>query len=89
MRVRQSLASPLYPTIRFAFTDHTIPRLGRGHLLRLYFELMGIRAALSSLLVPFVKTSHNQILAVDVLLAWWYGLAWGAEWSPSETGGIG
>jgi hypothetical protein len=48
-------------------------------LLRLYFELMGLRAAFVPLLVPFTKTSNNQISAVDVLLAWWYGLALGAE----------
>jgi hypothetical protein len=48
-------------------------------LLRLYFELIGVRAALAPLLAPFVKTSNNQIPAVDVLLAWWYGLALGAE----------
>jgi hypothetical protein len=48
-------------------------------LLRLYFELLGLRAALIPLLEPFAKTSNNQIPAVDVLLAWWYGLALGAE----------
>jgi hypothetical protein len=48
-------------------------------LLRLYFEVIGLRAALAPLLTPFTKTSNNQIPAVDVLLAWWYGLALGAE----------
>mgnify|MGYP003547573850 CR=1 FL=1 len=38
-----------------------------------------MRAALLPLLVSFTKTSNNQIAAVDVLLAWWYGLALGAE----------
>jgi hypothetical protein len=40
---------------------------------------MGLRAMLAPWLVPFTKTSNNQIPAVDVLLAWWYGLALGAE----------
>ncbi|MDF0667332.1 MAG: hypothetical protein P0119_14825 [Nitrospira sp.] len=53
--------------------------MGGAILLRLYFELMGLRATLAPLLVPFAKTSNNQIPAVDVLLAWWYGLALGAE----------
>jgi hypothetical protein len=72
-------ASPLYPKIRFAFTDHPITVWAGAILLRLYFELIGLRAALAPLLVPFAKTSHNQIPAVNVLLAWWYGLALGAE----------
>ncbi|HMS83335.1 MAG TPA: hypothetical protein PKD12_06765 [Nitrospira sp.] len=79
MRARQALASPLYPKIRFAFTDHPITVWAGAILLRLYFELIGLRAALAPLLVPFAKTSNNQIPAVDVLLAWWYGLALGAE----------
>ena len=48
-------------------------------MLRLYFELIGLRAALAPVLMPFTKTSNNQIPARDVLLAWWYGLALGAE----------
>jgi hypothetical protein len=48
-------------------------------LLRLDFELMELRAALVQLLVPFTKTSNNQISAVDVLLAWWYRLALSAS----------
>lgn len=79
MRVRQSPASPLYPKIRFAFTDHPITVWAGAILLRLYFELIGLRPALTPLLAPFTKTSNNQIPAVDVLLAWWYGLALGAE----------
>ena len=79
MRTRQPPASPLYPKIRFAFTDHPITVWAGAILLRLYFELIGLRAALAPLLVPFAKTSNNQIPAVDVLLAWWYGLALGAE----------
>ena len=79
MRARQALTSPLYPKIRFAFTDHPITVWAGAILLRLYFELIGLRAALAPLLVPFAKTSNNQIPAVDVLLAWWYGLALGAE----------
>jgi hypothetical protein len=79
MRARQVLASPLYPKIRFAFTNHPITVWAGAILLRLYFELIGLRAALAPLLVPFAKTSNNQIPTVEVLLAWWYGLALGAE----------
>ena len=79
MRIRQPLASPLYPKIRFAFTNHPITVWAGAILLRLYFELMGLRTALSPLLAPFIKTSNDQIPAADVLLAWWYGLALGAE----------
>lgn len=79
MRARPAPASPLYPKIRFAFTDHPITVWAGAILLRLYFELIGLRAALVPLLTPFAKTSNNQIPAVDVLLAWWYGLALGAE----------
>lgn len=79
MRPRQALTSPLYPKIRFTFTDHQITVWAGAILLRLYFELIGLRATLTPWLVPFTKTSNNQIPAVDVLLAWWYGLALGAE----------
>jgi hypothetical protein len=79
MRACPVLASPLYPKIRFAFTDHPITVWAGAILLRLYFELIGLRAALAPLLMPFAKTSNNQIPAMDVLLAWWYGLALGAE----------
>ncbi len=79
MHARQVLASPLYPKIRFAFTNHPITVWAGAILLRLYFELIGLRAALAPLLVPFAKTSNNQIPTVEVLLAWWYGLALGAE----------
>ncbi len=79
MRRRRDQASPLYPKLRFAFTDHPITVWAGAILLRLYFELIGLRAALVPLLVPFAKTSNNQIPAVDVVLAWWYGLALGAE----------
>jgi len=79
MRLRPAPASPLYPKIRFACTDHPITVWAGAILLRLYFELIGLRAALGPLLTPFAKTSNNQIPAVDVLLAWWYGLTLGAE----------
>lgn len=79
MRARPVVASPLYPKIRFAFTDHPITVWAGAILLRLYFELIGLRAALAPLLVPFAKMSNHQIPAVDVLLAWWDGLALGAE----------
>lgn len=79
MRARPVPASPLYPKIRFAFTDHPITVWAGAILLRLYFELIGLRAALAPVLTPFTKTSNNQIPARDVLLAWWYGLALGAE----------
>jgi hypothetical protein len=48
-------------------------------LLRLYFEWIGLRTALVPVLMPFMKTSNHQILAVDVQLAWRYGLTMGAE----------
>ena len=79
MRPRQPLASPLYPTVRFAFTDHPITVWAGAILLRLYVELLGLRTILGPVLAPFTKTSNNQIPTVDVLLAWWYGLALGAE----------
>lgn len=79
MRPRQPPTSPLYPKIRFAFTDHPITVWAGAILLRLYFELMGVRAGVAPLLAPFAKRSNNQIPAVDVLLAWWHGLALGAE----------
>lgn len=79
MRPRPAPVSPLYPKLRFAFTDHPITVWAGVILLRLYFELIGLRGALAPLLLPFAKTSNNQIPAVDVLLAWWYGLALGAE----------
>ena len=79
MHAHSAPASPLYPKIRFAFTDHPITVWAGAILLRLYFELIGLRGALVPLLIPFAKTSNNQIPAVDVLLAWWYGLALGAE----------
>jgi len=79
MRARQALTSPLYPKIRFAFTDHPITVWAGAILLRLYFELIGLRATLTPVLTPFTKTSNNQIPPMDVLLAWWYGLSLGAE----------
>jgi hypothetical protein len=79
MRPRPAPTSPLYPKIRFAFTDHPITVWAGVILLRLYFELLGLRAALGPLLAPLAKTSNNQIPVVDVLLAWWYGLTLGAE----------
>lgn len=79
MRVRPAPASPLYPKLRFAFTDHPITVWAGAILLRLYLELIGLRASLVPLLGSFTQTSNNQIPAVDVLLAWWYGLALGAE----------
>lgn len=41
-----SLASPLYPNIRFAFTDHPITVWAGAILLRLSFELICLRADL-------------------------------------------
>jgi hypothetical protein len=79
MRTRPAPVSPLSPKIRFAFTDHPITVWAGVILLRLYFELLGLRTALTGVLAPLAKTSHNQIPVVDVLLAWWYGLALGAE----------
>ena len=79
MRIRPAPASPLYPKLRFAFTDHPITVWAGVILLRLYVELLGLRTALTSVLTPGAKTSHHQIPVSDVLLAWWYGLALGAE----------
>ena len=70
-----SPASPLYPKIRFAFTDHPITIWAGALLLRLYFELIGLRTVLQSVLAPLAKRSNNQIPVTDVLLAWFYGLA--------------
>lgn len=75
----QTTASPLYPKIRFAFTDHPITVWAGVILLRLYVELIGLRTSLETTLAPFAKRSNNQIPAPDVLLAWIYGLALGAE----------
>jgi len=79
MRVRSAPASPLYPKLRFAFTDHPITVWAGVILLRLYVELLDLRTALTSVLTPVAKTSPHQIPVSDVLLAWWYGLALGAE----------
>ncbi len=79
MRARRPVASPLYPKIRFAFTDHPITVWAGTILLRLYFDLIGLRACLTTVLAPFAKRSNNQIDAVDVLLCWFYGLALGVE----------
>ncbi len=79
MRARPALASPLYPKLRFAFTDHPITVWAGVILLRLYVELLDLRTALTNVLTPVAKTSNHQIPVVDVLLAWWYGLALGAE----------
>ena len=79
MRARPAPVSPRYPKIRFAFTDHPITVWAGALLLRLYFEWLGLRTALTSVLTPLAKTSNHQIPSVDVLLAWWYGLALGAE----------
>lgn len=74
-----SSASSLYPKIRFAFTDHPITVWAGAILLRLYFELIGLRAVLEHTLTPLTKRSNKQIPVSDVLLAWVYGLALGAE----------
>ncbi|NGZ07944.1 MAG: hypothetical protein CV088_00960 [Nitrospira sp. LK70] len=79
MRVRPAPASALYPKVRFAFTDHPITVWAGVILLRLYVELLDLRSALTRVLTPVAKTSPHQIPVVDVLLAWWYGLALGAE----------
>ena len=71
MRVRPAPASPLYPKLRFAFTDHPITVWAGVILLRLYVELLDLRSAVTRVLTPVAKTSHHQIPVVDVLLAWW------------------
>lgn len=86
MRVRPAPVSPRYPKIRFAFTDHPITALAGAILLRLSFELIRLRASLAPLRVPCAKTSNTQIPTVGVLLAWWYGLALGAERFAHLTG---
>lgn len=79
MRKRVRDGSPLYPKVRFAFTNHPITVWAGIILLRLYFEWIGLRGQLSPLLAPFVKRSNNRISSADVLLSWFYGLALGAE----------
>lgn len=56
MRVRPAPASPLYPKLRFAFTDHPITVWAGVILLRLYVELLDLRTALTSVLTPVAKT---------------------------------
>ena len=77
MKRSTTTASPLYPKIRFAFTDHPITIWAGAILLRLYFELIGLRAGLQTTLAPFAKRSNNQIPAPDVLLAGSMGWPWG------------
>lgn len=79
MKRPSSLASPLYTKIRFAFTEYPITVWAGAILLRLYFELIDLRAVLQMTLAPLGKRSNNQIPVSDVLLAWFYGLALGAE----------
>lgn len=67
MRPRQPAASPLYPKIRFAFTDHH--GVGGSDLTAPVLRTDRLRAALAPWLAPFTKTSNNQIPAVDMLLA--------------------
>lgn len=74
-----SSASSPSPKIRFAFTDHPLTVWAGAILLRLYFELMGLRAVLEHTLTPLAKRSNNHIPVYVVLLAWFYGLALGAE----------
>jgi hypothetical protein len=50
MKRSTTTASPLYPKIRFAFTDHPITVWAGAILLRLYFELIGLRAGLRTTL---------------------------------------
>jgi hypothetical protein len=69
MKRPSSLASPLYPNIRLAFTDHPITVWAGAILLRLYFELIGLRAVLQTTLAPLAKRSNHQIPVSDVLLA--------------------
>lgn len=45
MHVRQALAPPLYQKLHFAFTDHPITVW--ASVIRLYVELIGLRAALA------------------------------------------
>jgi hypothetical protein len=59
MRPRHPVASPLSPKLRFAFTDHPITVWAGALLLRLYGELIGLRAALVPLLTPFAKTASG------------------------------
>jgi hypothetical protein len=79
MRVRPAPASALSPKLRVACTDHPITVWAGVLLLRLYVDLLDRRTALTRVLTPVAKTSHPQIPVGDVLLAWWYGLALGAE----------
>ena len=68
MRTRQPGCAPFYPKIQFACTDHPITVWAGAILLRLYCELIGLRAVLAPVLAPFATHSPNQIPALDVLL---------------------
>jgi hypothetical protein len=56
-------AAPLYAKVHFGFTDHPITVWAGVILLRLYFELVGLRAQLTAVLGGFGKRSNNQIPA--------------------------
>ncbi len=80
MRVRQAPAAPLSPKIRFACTDHPITVWAGAILLRLYFELIGLRTGLVPLLPPLAKTANNQI-PPPWTCCWPGGMGW--PWGPN------
>ncbi|HMS83797.1 MAG TPA: hypothetical protein PKD12_09105 [Nitrospira sp.] len=57
MRIRRPLASPLYPKIGSACTDHPITVWAGTVLLRPYCKLFGLQAGLMPLLGPFARSS--------------------------------
>jgi hypothetical protein len=79
MKRARAERSPLYPKILFGFTEHPITVWAGLILLRLYFEWIKLREELNEALEGFAKHSNNQIVSVDVMLSWFYGLALGAE----------
>ncbi len=79
MRVRPAPASPLYPQLRFAFTDHPITVWAGAILLRLYFELLGLRAASSRCLGPLRRP--RTIRFPPSTCSWPGGTDW--RWAPN------
>lgn len=78
MGVRQIPTSPLHPKIRFACTDHPITIWARAILLRLYFELIGLRAAPDTV-AHAIHEDFEQSNSCCGRAAGLVGLALGAE----------
>lgn len=80
MRARQVSTSPLYPKIGFAFTDHPITVWAGAILLRLYFELIGLRAALAPLLTHSRRRRTIRFLLETC--CWSSAMDW--PWAPND-----